>query len=425
LDNAVTLKQQPIPSPTTIKKESVGEKSVNPAAEVVSKNNSSNNSNNSNNDDDNSNKADVEKEDDIMVDISTKDITFEPSDEEDERETRDVFNTNAILQDAKVPGRKNIPLEPPPYDSRKDHMNASITSLQPLKRDPFKGGTSDISNSIKKMPGALPLRDELNTAGEGPRGSIPNGLEYHKEAPPAVPDQGEVTVSTLDQFGSSYLTNYDGFDGRSLAKTIESSTYGDDRQKVMHQTLLDPYGDKGKYSGIVLRSTGMPHGPGRMVYEDDGRTYDGDWRHGRWHGNGRATFANGDTYKGEYRFDQRHGKGMYCWSDGRVFDGAFSEDKRHGKGKFKWPDGATYEGDFVQGQREGHGQYSFSDGGYYVGSWIDGRYEGFGECHWEDGRTYKGEWKSGMAHGQGVETYPDGRVRHDGQWQADEPIRGK
>jgi hypothetical protein len=31
-----------------------------------------------------------------------------------------------------------------------------------------------------------------------------------------------------------------------------------------------------------------------------------------------------------------------------------------------------------------------------------------------------------MAHGQGVETYPDGRVvRHDGQWQADEPIRGK
>jgi len=28
-----------------------------------------------------------------------------------------------------------------------------------------------------------------------------------------------------------------------------------------------------------------------------------------------------------------------------------------------------------------------------------------------------------MAHGQGVETYPDGRVRHDGQWIDDEPIR--
>jgi len=95
------------------------------------------------------------------------------------------------------------------------------------------------------------------------------------------------------------------------------------------------------------------------------------------------------------------------------------------RGTFKWPDGATYQGDFVQGQREGHGRYTFSDGGYYVGSWVDGRYDGFGECHWEDGRTYKGEWKTGMAHGQGVETYPDGRVRHDGQWNADEPIRSK
>lgn len=66
-------------------------------------------------------------------------------------------------------------------------------------------------------------------------------------------------------------------DTRSLGQTVASSTYGEDRQKVVNKTLLDPYGDKGCYTGVVLRTTGMPHGLGRMVYEEDGRVYEGDW----------------------------------------------------------------------------------------------------------------------------------------------------
>ncbi|CAJ1966023.1 unnamed protein product [Cylindrotheca closterium] len=212
-------------------------------------------------------------------------------------------------------------------------------------------------------------------------------------------------------------------DNQSLGQTVASSTYGEDRQKVVNKTLLDPYGDKGVYTGVVLRTTGMPHGLGRMVYEEDGRIFEGDWRHGRWHGYGKATFSNGDAYDGEYKFDQRHGKGVYKWADGRVFDGQFSEDKRHGHGIFTWPDGAVYDGEFVNGQRQGHGKYRFADGGEYVGSWHGGRYSGFGTCTWEDGRRYRGEWRNGMAHGRGTETYPNGAVRHDGQWVDDEPVR--
>ena len=37
------------------------------------------------------------------------------------------------------------------------------------------------------------------------------------------------------------------------------------------------YGDKGVYTGVILRSTGMPHGLGRMIYDEDGRIYEGDW----------------------------------------------------------------------------------------------------------------------------------------------------
>jgi hypothetical protein len=66
-------------------------------------------------------------------------------------------------------------------------------------------------------------------------------------------------------------------DNQSLGHTVASSTYGEDRQKVANKTLLDPYGDRGIYTGVVLRTTGMPHGLGRMVYEEDGRIFEGDW----------------------------------------------------------------------------------------------------------------------------------------------------
>lgn len=179
-------------------------------------------------------------------------------------------------------------------------------------------------------------------------------------------------------------------DNSSVGHTVASSTFGEDCYKVVNQTIHDPYGDKGTYTGVVLRSTGMPHGAGDMLYQEDKRVYSGQWRHGRWHGFGRAAFANGDKYEGMYRYDQRHGPGIYHWSDGRVYDGEFREDKRHGRGKFLWPDGAVYDGEFRHGQREGHGSYIFSDGGRYEGSWRDGRYSGFGICSWEDGRCYKG-----------------------------------
>jgi hypothetical protein len=263
--------------------------------------------------------------------------------------------------------------QPPinPNPNRKEPLKASTRSLmQP-------GGAG--GGQLNSGPTGLPSKSQVGN----PMRGIPLSLNVDDEAPPAVPLEEDVTIGTYDQRAFESRYGHDTMDERSvgatsIGNTVASSTYGEDRQKVVSQTLLDPYGDKGRYSGVVLRSTGMPHGLGRMVYEDDGRTYEGDWRHGRWHGYGRATFANGDSYEGEYRFDQRHGRGKYCWSDGRIYDGEFSEDKRHGKGNFQWPDRATYQGDFHQGQREGHGRYTFSDGGYYTGSWVDGRYEGFG-----------------------------------------------
>jgi hypothetical protein len=156
--------------------------------------------------------------------------------------------------------------------------------------------------------------------------------------------------------------------------TEASSTYGEDRMVVKDKYLLDPYGNKGVYSGEVLLSTGLPHGCGKMVYEEGGRTYDGVWRHGRKHGWGEATFSNGDVFEGVYKYDKHHGHGKYSWKDGRIYEGDFNEDKRHGTGHFIWPDGAEYVGDFLNGHQEGHGAYHFSDGGRCEGEWINGRF---------------------------------------------------
>ena len=314
-----------------------------------------------------------------------KEFTFSRNSDDDvSEEANDTFDTSTPWAPpgddvAKPPARKPTPFvqktgplttQGPqnPNPNRKDPSRASTKSPQP------PGGSFNTAPSM-----GLPTKNQSN-----PIRGVPSEFDFDEAAPPPVPLEEDVTMATMDHRLLNPADDERSVSNMSMGNTVASSTYGEDRQKVVSRTLLDPYGDQGRYSGVVLRSTGMPHGLGRMVYEDDGRTYEGDWRHGRWHGYGRATFANGDSYNGEYRFDQRHGRGKYCWSDKRIYDGEFSEDKRHGKGTFEWPDGATYDGDFHQGQREGHGRYTFSDGGYYLGSWVDGRYEGFGGMCWFD-----------------------------------------
>jgi hypothetical protein len=191
-------------------------------------------------------------------------------------------------------------------------------------------------------------------------------------------------------------------------------------EKVQNHPITDPYGDKGRYTGLLVRE--KPYGHGSMHYED-GRSYTGEWKNGRWHGRGRTMFANGDFFVGEYEKDQRHGLGRYEWTDGRAYDGQFRRDRRDGKGTYTWPDGAIYAGDFRAGHRHGQGCYRFRDGSVYTGEFREGLYHGVGECVWADGRCYRGEWRRGHAHGYGIEIRRDGTVRHEGEWRDDRPVR--
>ncbi|CAB9520344.1 whole genome shotgun sequence [Seminavis robusta] len=198
----------------------------------------------------------------------------------------------------------------------------------------------------------------------------------------------------------------------SICSSSTTDSYG---VNVVNQTLLDARNVRGSFTGTIDRTTGLPHGVGRMEY-DDKRVYNGEWFRGRWNGNGQAKFANGDVYKGAFRLDRRHGYGKYKFHDGKVFEGECHEDRRHGKGLFLWPDGSKYQGDFFRGVRHGHGTYTTPDGSQYTGQWKGGRFHGVGTYQWADGKRYSGGWRDGLAHGIGKETLADGTVSHDGRW---------
>jgi hypothetical protein len=75
-------------------------------------------------------------------------------------------------------------------------------------------------------------------------------------------------------------------------------------EKVQGRVLCDPYGDRGRFTGILVN--GKPYGHGTFHY-DDGRTFSGTYKAGKWHGRGRTLFVNGDFYIGEYVRDRREG----------------------------------------------------------------------------------------------------------------------
>ena len=66
----------------------------------------------------------------------------------------------------------------------------------------------------------------------------------------------------------------------------------------------------------------------------DGDVYEGQWRDGKLHGQGKLTSLSGEVvYEGEWRDGKFHGQGKMKWSNGRVYEGEFQDGKRHGQGK--------------------------------------------------------------------------------------------
>ena len=57
----------------------------------------------------------------------------------------------------------------------------------------------------------------------------------------------------------------------------------------------------------------------------NGNKYVGEYRDGKFNGQGVYTTANGDKYVGEWRDDLPNGQGTFTFADGRVKEGIFKD----------------------------------------------------------------------------------------------------
>jgi hypothetical protein len=101
--------------------------------------------------------------------------------------------------------------------------------------------------------------------------------------------------------------------------------------------------------------------------------YEGEWKDGKQHGQGKNTFPSGNVYEGEWKGDKKHGQGKYTGSNGFVYEGEWKGDKKHGQGKVTDSDGDVYEGEWKDDNMHGQGKATYSDGDVYEGEWKDGK----------------------------------------------------
>ena len=116
--------------------------------------------------------------------------------------------------------------------------------------------------------------------------------------------------------------------------------------------------------------------------------------------NGYGTFLYDDAY---WRGGQYHQV-----FKGAKYEGNWKDGKFHGEGSYTWagPDKIIFE---------------VSKGDKYVGDYIEGMRNGKGTMFYFNGDTYVGEFKDDIRHGQGTYTYADGRIEQ-GEWKNNRPL---
>ncbi|XP_057438239.1 phosphatidylinositol 4-phosphate 5-kinase 9-like isoform X2 [Lotus japonicus] len=159
------------------------------------------------------------------------------------------------------------------------------------------------------------------------------------------------------------------------------------------------------YSGTLFGNT--PEGHGTYVWSDR-CVYEGGWRRGMRHGNGKIRWPYGAVYEGEFSGGYIQGTGKYIGSDHLTYKGRWRLNLKHGLGYQVYPNGDILEGSWIQGTPEGPGKYTWTNGNVYVGNMKGGTMSGKGTLTWINGDSYEGSWLNGMMHGFGAYTWSGG-----------------
>ena len=151
----------------------------------------------------------------------------------------------------------------------------------------------------------------------------------------------------------------------------------------------------------------------------DGAVYVGEFRGGKYNGQGSATWPNGDRYVGEFLNDKFHGQGVYTAEKNFVYVGEFREGKFNGIGTYTSSSGMKYVGEWRDDEKHGQGTYTWPSGRVYVGQFREDERDGQGSETMTDGSKYVGEFREGKRWGAGTLYDASGKVVQSGQWRED------
>ena len=197
-------------------------------------------------------------------------------------------------------------------------------------------------------------------------------------------------------------------------------------------------GQAGHYKGPWDPEKRRPHGGVGVLVWDNGISYEGEWRDGRFDGQGAKLYSRGGGYRGAWVAGKRQGAGVQLFGGKFGYDqwaGPFVRDRPHGVGTMRFADGSEGEFEFENGKPKasaGGAAKTFEgrldaldDGspstvgipGEYSGGWDDaaGLPHGYGRMQWDNGIEYKGMWARGVYHGHGRKLYSRGGG-YEGAW---------
>ncbi len=136
-------------------------------------------------------------------------------------------------------------------------------------------------------------------------------------------------------------------------------------------------------------------------FEWRGNVYIGQFRNGRFHGNGTLVWAGGKSnYTGEFEDGELDGMGT-LQTENFVYTGSFKDNKLDGNGTMKSEKGTVYIGEFENGQFHGRAHYFDSDGNNYVGGYSKTERHGNGTFTFTSGSVYSGQWEDNYWNGYG------------------------
>jgi hypothetical protein len=154
----------------------------------------------------------------------------------------------------------------------------------------------------------------------------------------------------------------------------------------------------------------------------DGESYMGEFKNGKFHGQGIALFKNNAGYDGQWKDGMFDGFGTYKYENGGKYVGEWKRDFRNGKGYLEQKNGSKFEGQWKNDVLIGVITATYADGSVFVGTFKDGVPDGQGVKTLKSGVSYSGQWKSGDMDGRGTLTDENGQ-KLTGVWKKNELIK--